>query len=73
MLVNSSFQHWIHHIHDSSIKVAHYADHTLHEKSFWSILAIVLLIMVLFTLVVLTGKNIAQEGHGILPYGGPYY
>jgi hypothetical protein len=57
-------------MHDGGIKAAHFTGHLLHEKSFWSILAILTLLAALFTLVVLFGDKSPDPSFGVpLPYG----
>jgi len=73
MHTDSNIRIWMHHVHDSTVRVAHYTEHMLHEKSFWGIVGIVALIATLFTLVVLYGENMMQSQRSILPFGGPYY
>ena len=73
MHTDSSFKHWMHHLHDDGVRVAHFTGHMLHEKSFWGILAIVAVMITLFTLVVLFGEDAMEGYRGTLPYGGPYY
>lgn len=53
----TTFKHWMHQFHDGGMKVAHYAGHLLHERSFWFILGFVLLTAGLFTLIVLSGNG----------------
>ena len=52
MHTSPTLKNGVHHIHDGSIKAAHYVCHLFHEKSFWAIMAILTLIVGLFILVV---------------------
>ena len=64
-------RHWTHRFHDHNIMVAHYADHLFHEKSFWGILIVAVLIAGLLLLITLLGDNINMKSF-TAPYG-PYY
>jgi hypothetical protein len=61
----------MHRFHDGGIRVAHYTGHLLHERAFWEILALVVLIAGMFALVVLYGSGSMMQ-HYHVPYG-PYY
>jgi hypothetical protein len=69
----STVREWMHQLHDESAKVAHWTGHLLHEKSFWGIVAILAVLAVVFTLLVLYGKQLAmQEYSAPFRYYGPF-
>ena len=68
-----TFKHWMHVIHDDSVKVLYFSNHVLHEKSFWGIVAILGLLAILITLVVLFGKFAPMEDYQFMTPYGPYY
>jgi hypothetical protein len=61
MHANPTFKHWIHQIHDESIRLRHMTGHVLHERSFWTIAFIVLMLAVLFSLLILAGNNATTQ------------
>ncbi len=66
----TTLKHWMHHVHDGSVKATHFTGHLLHERSFWGILAILMLIAGLFALVVIFGtESMPEEYVPIMPYG----
>ncbi len=67
-----TIRHWMHHVHDGTIKAAHLTGHLFHERAFWGIVAIATLIIALFTLIAILGEGVpVQEYSQPLPYG--YY
>lgn len=56
-----TIKNWMHHVHDDAVKVAHYTEHMLHEKSFWGIVLILALVAGLFTAIVLFGNAVGTE------------
>ena len=71
MHTSPTLKNGMHHFHDGSVKAVHFTGHLLHEKSFWAIVAILALIVGLFTLLVLFGSGTPMQNYPI-PYG-PYY
>lgn len=63
-----TLKHWMHQLHDEGIKIAHYTGHMVHEKSFWGILAFVLIAVALFTLLIATGNDTTLHNMPIYPY-----
>lgn len=68
-----TMRHWMHQLHDGSVKTLHVAGHLFHEKSFWGIVIILAMLTALFTLLVLFGKYIPMEKYSIPTHYGPYY
>lgn len=56
-----TIKHWMHHVHDDAVKVAHSTEHMLHEKSFWGIVLILALLAGFFTAIVLFGNAAGTE------------
>ena len=71
MHTSSTLKQWTHMFHDGSAKVAHYTGHLLHEKSFWGILALLVLLAGALVLIAIFGDDIATKSFN-MPYG-PYY
>ncbi len=71
MHASMTFRQWMHHVHSGTVKATHFTGHLLHEKSFWGILAILMLIAGLFTLVVLFGGDSIPQNYylPLAPYG----
>ncbi len=67
MKTQTTFKHWMHYFHDSSVKAAHHASHLLHEGSFWAILAFAVLTAGLIALVVLFGDSSALPEYYRMP------
>ncbi len=67
MHIMPSFSVFRHHLHDGSMKLAHYTGHLLHEKTFWAFVGIVTIIVVLFSILLLLGNDAAIE-HQAFPY-----
>ena len=72
MHATTTIKHWMHHLHDSTAKVAHLTGHMLHEKNFWGIVAILAMIAGLFALIMLHGGH-APLRYYATPQIYPYY
>ena len=63
-------RHWMHLMHDGSVKIAHYSGHLLHEKAFWAFLGIFALLVLFFSLLLLLGNETVID-YRAYPYPMP--
>jgi len=61
----------MHVVHDEGLKAVHFSSHLFHEKSFWGIVAIFVLLAALFTLITLFGDQLPIMDYHVpaAPYG----
>jgi len=52
---------WMHQMHDETGRLMHQTGHMLHEKAFWEIVGIVVMIAAMFTLLVRLGVDPALK------------
>jgi hypothetical protein len=68
-----TLKHWMHHFHDSGVRAIRYAGHLMHEKSFWGMLGILVLIAGLLTLIVFFGRTTTVQSYGVPTPYRPYF
>lgn len=73
MHTKSTIRHWMHLVHDEGVKVASMSNHVLHEKSFWSILLILGMLALLFTLIARYGGELQPIRYSTPGTYGVYY
>ena len=54
----SRLKHWVRMMHDEGAKAVHFSGPIMHEKSFWGVIALFLLLVTLFTLITLFGDQL---------------
>lgn len=68
-----TIQSWAHRTHEEGLRVVHVLGHLFHTKSFWAIVGILALIVVMFALIAHLGGAANVQHYGVpVPYS-PYY
>lgn len=64
----ATFKHMMHEVHDDGLKIAHYAEHAVHEKRFWGMVALIALLVSLFAFLIMMSGNANYQDAPMSPF-----